>query len=218
MCGPSSWWAAWSCPCSCPPNETRGPPFGGADPRASSGSSYRQPSSSFAGTENPSFHKERFAADIFRRLTAPGLRVRGVFGRRTGRGRCARRCRTLRSSANEAGHVTRRRADCRSRQSFAPTHPKPPKFVSSFCRMRTYVETESLCLHELSSRRPQLAKTTKLSMAEISRCLVSGAFSTSRRTIHAFNGGKQTPILEFLGPIFPNQNTHVFSRRPDSHS
>ena len=140
MCGPSSWWAAWSCPCSCPPNETRGPPFGGADPRASSGSSYRQPSSSFAGTENPSFHKERFAADIFRRLTAPGLRVRGVFGRRTGRGRCARRCRTLRSSANEAGHVTRRRADCRSRQSFAPTHPKPPKFVSSFCRMRTYVE------------------------------------------------------------------------------
>lgn len=140
MCGPSSWWAAWSCPCSCPPNETRGPPFGGADPRASSGSSYRQPSSSFAGTENPSFHKERFAADIFRRLTAPGLRVRGVFGRRTGRGRCARRCRTLRSSANEAGHVTRRRADCRSRQSFAPTHPKPPKIFSSFCRMRTYVE------------------------------------------------------------------------------
>ena len=69
-------------------------------------------------------------------------------------------------------------------------------------------------LHEVSSRRlqPQLAKTTKLSMAEISRCLVSGAFSTSRRTIHAFNGGKQTPVLEFLGPIFPNQNTHVSSR------
>jgi hypothetical protein len=57
-----------------------------------------------------------------------------------------------------------------------------------------------------------------LSMAEISRCLVSGAFSTSRRTIHAFNGGKQTPVLEFPGPIFPNQNTHVSSRRPDSHS
>jgi hypothetical protein len=91
-------------------------------------------------------------------------------------------------------------------------------FLSRFSPDSLWLPTPNL--HEVSSRRrqPQLAKTTKLSMAEISRCLVSGAFSTSWRTIHAFNGGKQTPVLEFLGPIFPNQNTHVSSRRPDSHS
>ena len=87
-------------------------------------------------------------ADIFRRLTAPGLRVRGVFGRRTGRGRCARRCRTLRSSANETGHVTRRRADCRSRRFFCADLSNPHStFFSFFSHEANRMRTESLRQH-----------------------------------------------------------------------